>query len=86
MANLTGRPSISLPLVRARVDGVTLPIGVMLTGRRGADATLLRLAAALEAGAAGYLTERRGAATALADSGFAIEVADTLTALADLGP
>ena len=49
VANLTGRPSISLPLVRARVDGVTLPIGVMLTGRRGADATLLRLAAALEA-------------------------------------
>lgn len=49
VANLTGRPSISLPLVRADVDGVTLPIGVMLTGRRGHDASLLRLAAQLEA-------------------------------------
>ncbi|WP_232549922.1 amidase [Propioniciclava soli] len=48
IANLTGRPSVSLPLVRAEVDGVVLPIGVMLTGRRGADATLLLLAAELE--------------------------------------
>lgn len=49
VANLTGRPSISLPLVRTRLDGVDLPIGVMFTGRRGADALLLRLAAQLEA-------------------------------------
>lgn len=49
IANLTGRPSISLPLIRAEVDGVELPIGVMLTGIRGRDADLLALAAALEA-------------------------------------
>lgn len=48
IANLTGRPSTSLPLARAEVDGITLPIGVMLTGRRGADAALLLLAAELE--------------------------------------
>lgn len=48
LANLTGRPSISLPLVRARIDGVLLPIGVMLTGRWGQDALLLRLAAQLQ--------------------------------------
>lgn len=51
VANLTGRPSISLPLVRAEIDGVELPIGVMLTGRVGGDARLLRLAAQLEAAA-----------------------------------
>lgn len=49
IANLTGRPSISLPLVRATIDGTTLPIGVMLTGRIGRDDQLLRLAAQLEA-------------------------------------
>ena len=49
VANLTGRPAISLPLHRATVDGVELPIGVMLTGRDGADGVLLRLAAQLEA-------------------------------------
>lgn len=49
VANLTGRPSISLPLIRAEVDGVELPIGVMLTGRRGHDDVLIRLAAQLEA-------------------------------------
>lgn len=48
VANLTGRPSLSLPLVRAAVDGVELPLGVMFTGRVGGDATLLRLAAVLE--------------------------------------
>lgn len=48
VANLTGRPSLSLPLVRADVEGVELPIGVMFTGRRGGDALLLRLAAVLE--------------------------------------
>lgn len=49
VANLTGRPSISVPLVRATIDGDELPIGVMLTGRRGQDGVLLRLAAQLEA-------------------------------------
>ena len=49
VANLSGRPSISLPLHRAEVAGVELPIGVMLTGRDGGDALLLRLAAQLEA-------------------------------------
>ncbi|GAA1395163.1 amidase [Luteococcus peritonei] len=47
-ANLTGRPSISLPLHREQVDGVELPIGVMLTGTLGDDARLLRLARQLE--------------------------------------
>jgi amidase len=46
--NLTGRPAISLPLHRAEVDGVTLPIGVMLGAAYGADETLLSLAAQLE--------------------------------------
>ena len=49
VANLTGRPSISLPLVRAMVDGVELPIGVLLTGRLDLDGVLLALAARLEA-------------------------------------
>lgn len=48
VANLTGRPSISLPLHRTVVDGVELPIGVMLTGRVGEEALLLGLAAQLE--------------------------------------
>lgn len=47
--NLSGRPAISLPLHTAAVDGVTLPIGVMLGGRPGAEETLLAVAAALEA-------------------------------------
>lgn len=48
LANVTGRPSISLPLHRADVGGVTLPIGVMLTGRYGADAMIISVAAQLE--------------------------------------
>ncbi|MFP5417283.1 MAG: amidase [Actinomycetes bacterium] len=48
VANLTGRPSVTLPLVRSLVDGVELPIGVMLTGRLGRDDVLLRLSAQLE--------------------------------------
>lgn len=47
-ANLTGRPSISLPLHRESVEGTELPIGVMLTGTLGDDALLLRLAGQLE--------------------------------------
>ena len=44
--NLTGNPAISLPLGQSR-DG--LPIGVMIVGRHGEDATLIALAAELEA-------------------------------------
>jgi len=49
VANLTGRPAISLPLHSAAVDGSILPIGVMFFGRFGEDALLLALAAQLEA-------------------------------------
>lgn len=44
--NTTGQPAISLPLYQSR-EG--LPIGVMLAGRPGGEATLLSLAAQLEA-------------------------------------
>lgn len=47
--NLTGRPAISLPLHRESVGGTELPLGVMLGGRLGDEATLLSVAAALEA-------------------------------------
>ncbi|WP_116952789.1 amidase [Jiangella endophytica] len=47
--NLTGWPAVSLPLETADADGVTLPVGVMLGGRHGAEETLLSLAAQLEA-------------------------------------
>jgi amidase len=43
--NLTGQPSISVPVGRSD-DG--LPIGMQLVGRHGEDATLLALAAQLE--------------------------------------
>jgi Asp-tRNA(Asn)/Glu-tRNA(Gln) amidotransferase A subunit family amidase/predicted dinucleotide-binding enzyme len=41
--NLTGHPALSLP-----VPATGLPAGLQLAGRRGADATLLRVAAAAE--------------------------------------
>ena len=44
--NTTGQPAISLPLYQS-VEG--LPIGMMLVGRRADEATLLSLAAQLEA-------------------------------------
>ncbi len=48
--NMTGAPSISVPLHRADVDGITLPFGVMLGGTAiGQDARLLALAVQLEA-------------------------------------
>jgi amidase len=47
--NLTGWPAISVPLHRVQVGGVTLPVGVMLGGRHGAEETLLALSAQLEA-------------------------------------
>ncbi|WP_214407279.1 amidase [Pseudonocardia lacus] len=43
--NVTGQPSMSLPLHRS-ADG--LPIGMMVTARHGDEATLFRLAAQLE--------------------------------------
>ncbi|MBS43859.1 MAG: amidase [Nocardioides sp.] len=45
LANLTGRPAMSVPLHRTH-DG--LPMGVQLVGRLGTDALLLQLAAQLE--------------------------------------
>ncbi|MET9201697.1 amidase [Gordonia sp. NPDC003585] len=45
LANLTGRPAISVPL-HWTADG--LPLGVQFVGRLGADGDLLTLAAALE--------------------------------------
>jgi amidase len=45
-ANFTGQPSISLPLARSAAG---LPIGMMFTARYADEATLLRLAAQLEA-------------------------------------
>ncbi len=48
LANVTGRPSISLPLHRTEVAGRILPIGVMLTGRYGADSLIISVAAQLE--------------------------------------
>jgi amidase len=44
--NVTGQPSISLP---AGTDPAGMPVGVMLTGRLGEDATVLAAAAQLEA-------------------------------------
>ncbi|HET7503178.1 MAG TPA: amidase family protein [Kofleriaceae bacterium] len=44
--NMTGQPSISLPLAQSASG---LPIGMMFTARYGDEATLLRLAAQLEA-------------------------------------
>ena len=45
VANVTGQPSISLPL-HWTADG--LPMGVLFTARFGDEATLFRLAAQLE--------------------------------------
>jgi amidase len=44
-SNVTGQPSMSLPLHRSAAG---LPIGMMVTARYGDEATLFRLAAQLE--------------------------------------
>ncbi|HUP05785.1 MAG TPA: hypothetical protein VMU47_01455 [Caldimonas sp.] len=44
--NISGHPALSLPV--AGLDGATAPIGVTLGARLGEEATLLRLASALE--------------------------------------
>ena len=54
VSNLTGRPAISLPLHTASLDGVELPIGVMLGGSFGREDLLLAVAAALEAAVGGF--------------------------------
>jgi amidase len=45
VANLTGQPSVTLPLAWSAGG---LPVGVMLTGRPGEEARLLSLAAQVE--------------------------------------
>ena len=52
--NLSGQPAISLPLHTAEVDGVRLPIGIMLGARFGAEETLLAVAASLEEAVGGW--------------------------------
>ena len=49
--NVTGQPAISVPLHWAEVDGATLPVGIQLVGRPADEATLISLAAQLEAAA-----------------------------------
>ncbi|WP_319463937.1 amidase [Micromonospora sp. RTP1Z1] len=49
--NVTGEPSVSLPFGRT-ADG--MPVGVLLTGRYGADATLIATAAQLEHASGGW--------------------------------
>ena len=48
LSNLTGTPSISLPLHWTADGQQSLPIGVQFTGRYGDEATLLQLGAELE--------------------------------------
>ncbi|MCA0252917.1 MAG: amidase [Actinobacteria bacterium] len=54
VCNLSGLPAISLPLHVAEVDGIRLPIGIMLGARFGAEETLLSVGAALEEAAGGW--------------------------------
>ncbi len=48
IANISGRPSISLPLGSATRAGAELPIGVMFTGNYGREDQLLALSSQLE--------------------------------------
>ncbi len=54
--NVTGQPAVNLPL-HWTADG--LPVGVMLAGRYGDEATLIALSAQIEAAAGGFWGERR---------------------------
>ncbi|MGC3956368.1 MAG: amidase [Propionicimonas sp.] len=54
VANLSGLPSISVPVHTTELDGVRLPIGSLLTGRFGAEETLLAVAATLEEAIGGF--------------------------------
>ncbi len=54
VSNLAGLPSLSLPISATAIDGVRLPIGIMLTGRFGAEETLLAVAASLEEAVGGW--------------------------------
>ena len=56
LANLTGRPAISVPL---HWTGAGLPLGVQLVGRLGADGLLLQVAAQLEEAQPWYLRYAR---------------------------
>ncbi|MEJ2867010.1 amidase [Actinomycetospora sp. OC33-EN08] len=49
IANMTGEPALGLPTGWPTVDGVTLPVGVTLRGRRGEEDVLLGLGAEVEA-------------------------------------
>ena len=54
--NLTGLPAISVPLHVAEIDGLRLPVGVMLGARFGAEELLLAVAATLEEAVGGFPT------------------------------
>lgn len=54
--NVSGQPAVNLPL-HWTADG--LPIGVMLAGRIGGEATLISLSAQVEAARGGFWGERR---------------------------
>ncbi|GII79000.1 amidase [Sphaerisporangium rufum] len=56
--NVSGQPAVNLPL-HWTADG--LPIGVMLAGRYGAEATLISLSAQVEAAVGGFWGTRRPA-------------------------
>ena len=52
--NLSGLPAISLPLHVAEIEGVRLPIGIMLGTRFAAEELLLSVSAALEEAVGGF--------------------------------
>ncbi|MFC7386664.1 amidase [Sphaerisporangium rhizosphaerae] len=54
--NISGQPAVNLPL---HWSGAGLPIGVMLAGRFGDEATLISLSAQVEAAVGGFWGDRR---------------------------
>ncbi|MET8146613.1 amidase [Sphaerisporangium sp. NPDC005288] len=54
--NISGQPAVNLPL---HWTGAGLPIGVMLAGRFGDEATLISLSAQVEAAVGGFWGDRR---------------------------